>query len=753
METMRRYFIIINLFTVLLFGLGLGNVFAQTDLERISVSERADGLGYVLRYHLSQPVDSVQLARRDAETIQMILYSGRITTDNYHYTGGDELIRSVQLYDLPVGLGVEVTLLENRYYSVETYPDQNMRDILLAFERVTADEVAGSVADAGGRDLFIPQEPEQVEETETDPELTDPPEEPEPEAAEDEPADRDTAGFTDWAWEQFFEKEYRSSELQTLMPGDPMEFYIRSVYAAHSTGPGSSYLLRPASMDLYTGGLVQGEAHPWSGHPFFSNLETDDISAPFRLFKQELYFSHNHKRPHGFNDGALWQGRGFNMMFTTGVSLQYGPFRGVFRPVFIHSENRDFDLSNDPRFPGISPFGMALTHADIPQRFGETDITSFDPGDSFVEFAYSGFSAGLSNQRIWTGPAVHNPLMFSTNAPGFTHLYAGTSRPASVPGGRLEGRMFWGSLRESDYFDEESWNDRRFLTGLVVSYSPDFLPGLHAGFTRVGYSYYGSGPAFSDLFMPFRLSPSKPDPEEADPEEVTFIKGSFFLRWAYPRVGFEVYTEWGRNDDRREIRDLFTEPELNRGYVLGVIQRIPAGRYGMVVLNGEITNLENSSVTAQYRDTNIWYTNEIIQQGFTHKGQVLGAGIGPGSSTQVATASFYHKYGMAGISLARIAMHYDRLFTNREYYHSTLPRDWMTIRLIHEVEIRHGFHGVLFLPGNMELQMDLYTGNIENRHNDFDRPRPGSREDNIYFDERNVHVSFTLRYQLDGFLR
>ena len=748
----------ISLFTGLLFSLVCSAAFGQTELERISVSERSDGLGYVLRYHLSQPVDSIQTSRRDMKTLQMVLYSSDISTEDYLYLGVNDLIRRVQFHDLPFGLGVEVSMRENRYYLTSAYPDQNGRDILLAFERKSADEVAGIVEAPDQRDLFKPGEPPVGEEAVTDISAESETEDDRPEETDDsfeadEGLEHTASGFTDRVRRQLFEREYRTPELQTLMPGDPMEFYVRSVYAGHSGGKGSSYLLRPTSMEAITGEWQQSRRHPWADHPFFRSQGQDELSAPVRFYSQEIFLSHNNKRPDGFNDGALWQGRGINMAFTTGVSLQYGPFRAVLRPVFIHSENRDFELSDDPQFPGISSYGMALTNADIPQRFGESAINTFDPGDSYVEFEYSGFAAGFSNQRLWTGPAVHNPLMLSSNAPGFKHVYAGTSRPVSVPGGRLEGRMFWGSLKESDYFDEDPGNDRRFITGLELSYSPDFVPGLHVGYSRVGYSYYGSGVSISDLLMPFQLSPPKPDPEEADSEEVEFLKGSFFARWAYPQIGFEVYTEWGRNDDKRRIRDFVSEPELNRGYVLGVIQRISAGRYGSVVLNGEVTNLENSSVTAQYRDTNIWYTNEIIRQGFTHKGQVLGAGIGPGSSTQVVTASFYHKYGMIGFSLARIAMHNDRLFTNREYYHSTLPRDWMTISRIHEVEIRHGLHGLLFLPGNMELQMDLYTGNIENRHNDYDRPRPGGRDDDIFFDERNVHLSFTLRYNFSGLLR
>ncbi len=725
------------------------SVQAQVHLDRISVTERADDLGYVLRYHLSQPLDSVAISRPDTDRIQMRLYASELTTDDYLYISPNDIIRRFQFYKYPDGLGVELFLVDNGYYSTQIYPDQNMRDILLAFERVARQDVEAYLTETDNPDILGAEEV--IAEISVEPGETD--EVTEIETTGDEQVEELPETDQDFRFTALLDKGRTTASLQSLMPGDPMEFYLRTVLSDDLSSGLPSYHIRPFNLQGYETVLHNQQRHIWSDHPFFSQMDSDVTSDNFRVFSQEFYFSHNTKRPDGFNDGALWQGRGTNMAVSSGFSIHYGPFRSVIRPIFVHSENREYDVSNDPQMPGLSPYAMAMTNIDLPQRFGDEAYSRLDLGDSFAELQYSRFSAGISNQRIWTGPAVHNPLMFSTNAPGFMHIFAGTSRPVSVPGGYLEGRMFWGSLKESDYFDENPDNDRRFITGLVLNYSPDFVPGLHLGFSRVGYSYYNSSLSASDLFMAFQLSPPKPDPQQADPDDVEFIKSSFFIRWAYPQIGFETYVEWGRNDDRRRIRDIFTEPELNRGYVLGVIQRVSFGRYGNIVLNGEITNLENSSVTSQFRDYNIWYENDIIKQGFTHRGQVLGAAIGPGSSTQVATANYYHKYGMAGISLARIAKHNDRLFKHREYYHSTLPRDWMTIRRIYEVEIRHGFHKMVFLPGNLELQMDVHTGLIENRHNNYDRPRRGGPADDIIFDERNVHVSFTLRYQLDGYLR
>lgn len=736
-------------FLVFLFSCLVAPAWSQVHLERISVADRSDGLGYVMRFHLSEPVDSVSLARPEPGTLQNVLWSSGLTYSHSLHLNENTLVRSFQIVDIKGGLGLQFTLSKDETYNIEAYPDQNRKDYLIAFER-DDNNYEQKIEGLEKRDLLniAAQKTNNSQTTENVEEGSD-------ELKSDEPSSETKNGFSSQP-QPIFQKNNNGAALQTLMPGDPIELYLRTMGNPNLSDSGLSYHLRTASRGVNSEEMQSFEQfHPWQNHTFFSQSEEELNSVPvrFSLFSPKIFFSHNSTRPAGFNDGALWQGKGMNWEFTTGVALQAGPLNVVFRPVINQIENRDFDLSDDPPFTGLSRFAMAKTNADIPQRFGEDPITRFDLGDSYVELNYKGFSGGLSNQRMWTGPAVHNPLMLSSNAPGFLHFFAGTNTPLKVPGGYFEGKIFWGGLRESEYFDENPDNNLRYISGFTMGYSPDFVPGLHVGFTRIGYSYYGNGLSFSDLFLSFKRSPLKRDPEEIQPNDAEFIKSSVFIRWAYPEIGFEVYAEWGRNDDRRGFRDLIAEPELNRGYVLGVIQRVPVNKYGFVILNGEITNLENLAVPTQFRDTNIWYANDIIRQGFTHQGQVLGAAIGPGSSTQVATASFYHKYGMAGFSLARIAMHNDRLFENSEYYQSTLPRDWMSIRRIHEVETRSGFHALVFLPGNLELQTDLYLGKIENRYNNLDRPRRGGFNDDINFDETNVNVSFTLRYYTGNFLR
>jgi len=522
--------------------------------------------------------------------------------------------------------------------------------------------------------------------------------------------------------------------LDRLMPDDPMELYVRAFVSPGYYESEPSLLIRPAAQNLHYGLTF---THPWVKHPFFRTVNETERTVSFLVFSPKIFRSFNTEIPTGANDGALWQGRGVNYTISSGVGANYGPLTIVFRPTYNYSENREFELSPYPSLSGLSPYAMPLSNIDMPERFGDESLESFNLGDSFIQLDHFGFAAGFSNQRIWTGPAIYNPLILSYNAPGFLHAYIGTNDPLKFRFGQIETKWYWGSLRESDYFDEDPLNDKRYITGLNFSYSPSILPGLHLGINRTAYSYYpDNGLGVPELFMAFRLSQTD---NVRDPQKVYHTMTSFFGRWVFPDAGFEMYAEWGRNDNKRRLRDLFAEPELNRGYVLGFIKSFHLSQKRKLLLNTEITNVENASVASQGRRFNTWYEHRTIRQGFTHEGQVLGASIGPGSSTQQMRLGYYDSWGYIGVSGKRVAMYNDRYHRYKETYRNLhrWPQFWFMIDR-HMVQMNYGFHGLLILPYGLELQLDYHIVNIENNHNRYHR------------DLKNNHFQFTVRYNIWG---
>ena len=672
---------------------------AQPELQRVSITERADGLGYVIRLHLTQAVNSFEFDQPEMDRIEISLFSLRIQSQSPVQLPEHPILESIRQEPLADQNGLRLTfqLSSIQQFRARIYPDVNGRDLLLGLE-------------------FVEGEGESESESEG-----------ESEGEED---------------------KVEVKIKRRVLAGDPLEFYLRwiaeDVGAARSTNH-----LRYSGSSLNTNDIQLPAQHPWSNQSTFST-PPHNLSLNLNVFDPILTTTHNSHYPYGQNDGALWQGKGFNHTFTMGFGYLNDYLEVVFNPIFVSSQNQPFDLSPHPQYEGLSQYVMALTYADIPQRFGEDSINRLDMGDSFLRGIYKGWTAGFSNERIRTGPAINNPLLFGYHAPGFFHSFVGTDEPFEALKGRFDTRLFWGSLRDSDYFHESptdsDLNRSRYITGFSLNYNPDFLPGLHLGFTRTAVSYFPqNGLGFEDLLMAFKRSQEKG--LDTTPDEARFIKTALFVRWYFPEAGFETYVEWGRNDNRRGVRDMIAEPELNRGYVLGFLKRFYAGPSGRIVVNGEITNLENLAVTAQSRDFNIWYTDPIIQQGFTHRGQVMGASIGPGSSTQMMNVSYYNRFGFTGFTLGRIVYQNDRLFKNSEYYQLTLPRQWMTLRRIHEVEMYGSLQGLIFLPYNFEMQFNVRYGLIENRHNQYIRTMEVDFED-IFFDEPNWNLNVSLRYRI-----
>lgn len=141
---------------------------AQVVLERVSISERADGRGVVIRNHLSMMPDSFQVLHIAVNRIQFVIYSEGIESENFMHADLTDDIESIDYYTGDGYFAYEITMREGIFYLGNTYPDVNQRDVLLALERVTAADMAGVIEP--GLDLFE-EEPLTEEEAATiDPE-------------------------------------------------------------------------------------------------------------------------------------------------------------------------------------------------------------------------------------------------------------------------------------------------------------------------------------------------------------------------------------------------------------------------------------------------------------------------------------------------------------------------------------------------------------------------------------------------------
>lgn len=126
---------------VFVFSLVSSSATAQTHLNRISKAERSDGLGYVIRYHLTEAVDSFTVIQPAPDLIQMELYGSNIDTSGIKMPNQSGKIQEVRLYELENSFGVDIYLDSAVFVKSNAYPDQNSADILLALTKATEHEV------------------------------------------------------------------------------------------------------------------------------------------------------------------------------------------------------------------------------------------------------------------------------------------------------------------------------------------------------------------------------------------------------------------------------------------------------------------------------------------------------------------------------------------------------------------------------------------------------------------------------------
>lgn len=116
--------------------------FAQSQLQRVSNTARSDGMGYVIRYHLSAPVDSFEITQPAPDLIQMVLYDQEIDTTGLILPKQSEKLKEVRLYELEYGYGVDIYLTEGATYKSNAYIDKNGKDILVSLTQSTKEELA-----------------------------------------------------------------------------------------------------------------------------------------------------------------------------------------------------------------------------------------------------------------------------------------------------------------------------------------------------------------------------------------------------------------------------------------------------------------------------------------------------------------------------------------------------------------------------------------------------------------------------------
>lgn len=469
-----------------------------------------------------------------------------------------------------------------------------------------------------------------------------------------------------------------------------------------------------------------------------------------RIYGPEWFNSYNTAAPYGQNDGALWQGRGYNTSLTAGLRLEGYGFELTFKPLISWSQNKEFDFitpnytaldknGNPTNYNGkASTYGYyGVTSIDAPQRFGDKSFWTFDWGDTEVRYTWNTFTVGLGTQTIWLGPAKLNPIIHSNNAAAYPKVDIGLRKTDLIIPyfgwniGAIEARGWWGKLSESDWFDNEESNNDNLISGLSLYYQFPFLKEFSIGLNRTMLSKFDNISKYT-LFKIFIPGLSESGGTDDSDQRI-----SISFDYKMTKVGFEIYLEWGKNDYSPNMEYYLRYPFHTQGWTFGAIKSfdLPLNLKG--VLQIELTSLECS---ADYDRLIPWYStfysHHRISQGYTNKGQWLGAGIGTGGNSQYIGLNIYHTKGFINFFAQRRNPDLDYTM----YIDTRSGRSIDFVQCSIRTNIDFGFFSTFFITSRIPISFNIIHSDEHNPLNVSDIWNSEKR--------KNVIIQFNFMYLL-----
>lgn len=387
----------------------------------------------------------------------------------------------------------------------------------------------------------------------------------------------------------------------------------------------------------------------------------------------------NQHHPYGWSDGAMVPAAGLQQYTSAGVFVKLGPLEAQYRPEYVWARNKEFQ--NPP---------FRARQIDMPERMGQDTFVANFRGQSYIKLNLGPIGMGYSTENLWLGPGLKNSMILTNNAPGFGHFTIHTNRPIKGRYGTVEGQMVLGRLERSGFVYPRRYTPGEWppIAGDVVPdtlgrsqyhsyvnimkavWQPKWTPGLFLGISRVVQAR-GEPKGRRDFFRILYLDPrgeqtfSGPDEDGENRNQLVSVSARYLFKEAHA----EVYGEFAREDWWWDMEDLITRPMATTAWMGGVrkIYTLP-GKDRWLQVFGEYTRLQApmDNLVRPGVSTYSFYTNGN-GVGWTHRGQVLGAGIGPGSNMTTFGVTYGKGFHTFGIHFERVIYNEDLFFTEIDY--------------------------------------------------------------------------------------
>lgn len=115
---------------------------ASQPLEKVSTVERSDGLGYVVRFHMTSNPDSFYIWQPNPKMIQLALYKDGMKSDNI-ITGNNnsDAFDNFFYQEIDGGIGADIYLNEGVYMIADAYMDVNSHDLLIGLTEASPNDL------------------------------------------------------------------------------------------------------------------------------------------------------------------------------------------------------------------------------------------------------------------------------------------------------------------------------------------------------------------------------------------------------------------------------------------------------------------------------------------------------------------------------------------------------------------------------------------------------------------------------------
>ena len=458
-------------------------------------------------------------------------------------------------------------------------------------------------------------------------------------------------------------------------------------------------------------------------------------NGKLKILPVDYIFNYSSHHPYNRNNGAMIPSRGIQQLLSFGIYFELGPLSVQLKPEYIYAENKEFEGFWEGHYDVTWADRYSLwNRIDMPERFGNEKIKKNTLGQSSIRLNYRSLSLGISSENIWWGPSIRNGVLMSNNAQGFNHITFNTRKPIKTTIGNFEWQFVTGRLEPSGFNppgntrqyagsnifvpkinQRGEQNDWRFFQGYTITYSPKWITGLHLGFIRWlqmygsmfegGYDWIstktGKSIGWFPIFSNFLRKNDKIEPYERETDQAAGL----FFRWLWEDSKAELYGEFNFNDAKFNFRDLLSDSDHSRGVTFGIRKLFDSKKNNSKTeFHWEWTQLEQTAGRL-VRNAGSWYMHGRVYHGFTNRGEVIGAGIGPGSNSQYLSVAKLYKTKKIGLALEIIDQDNDfyylafddssdfrrywKDFNFHLYYQNKFPKFWGSLNLMYSRSLNY----------------------------------------------------------------